>query len=134
MENYAKASDSQPPQTRVLIVEDDVDNAMTMAALLETLGCQTLIVTNGADAVTKAFEFGPRIVLLDIGLPVMDGYHVAQMLREAPELASVLIIAITGYGTPEDKQKAYSLGIDLHLTKPIKLNFLRELISVYGTE
>lgn len=135
MDTSTRASDPrQQPCSRVLIVEDDAVSAASMADLLETLGCETLIASDGAEALPKAFAFHPRIVLLDLGLPIMDGYQVAQLLRQAPELSSVLIIAITGYGAPEDKQKAYHLGIDLHMTKPVKVNFLRELISVYGQE
>lgn len=130
------ASAQKYPQTppKVLIVEDDADSAWSMAALMQELGCETRIASNGAEAIPKAFEFHPRIVLLDLGLPTMDGYQVAQLLRQAPELSSVLIIAITGYGAPEDKQKSYQLGIDLHLTKPVHVNFLKELIAVYGQE
>ena len=124
--------DRAPCFTNVLIVEDNVDTAISMAELLEDLGCKTLIAATGSEAVPKALEFQPSIVLLDIGLPGMDGYEVAQALRHNTELSSVLIIAITGYGAPEDKQKAYGAGIDLHLTKPVKIGFLKELISVYG--
>jgi CheY-like chemotaxis protein len=134
MESSANAPATSQHPPRVLIVEDEVDSAWTMAALMEQLGCETRIATDGTDAIPKAFEFHPRIVLLDLGLPTMDGYQVAQLLRQAPELSSVLIIAITGYGAPEDKQKAYQFGIDLHLTKPVKVNFLKELISVYGQQ
>ena len=132
MDSPARFHENQKSPTRILIIEDEVDSAWTMAALLEELGCETRIATDGAEAIPKAFEFHPRIVLLDLGLPTMDGYQVAQLLRQAPELSSVLIIAISGYGAPEDKQKAYHWGIDLHLTKPVKINFLKELISVFG--
>lgn len=133
MDTSAKPSGAQS-RSRILIVEDDLDNASTLAAVLEQMGCETLIATNGAEAVLKAFEFQPGIILLDIGLPTMDGYRVAQMLRQSPEFSAVLIIAITGYAESEDKQKAYERGIDLHLAKPVNINFLKELITVSGKQ
>lgn len=126
------ASEGELNCARVLVVEDEKETARSMAELLQELGCQTAIATDGTAAIRKAADFHPNIVLLDIGLPNMDGYGVAQTLRGMPDLRSVLIVAITGYGETEDKKRAYEVGIDLHLTKPVKIAFLKELISVYG--
>lgn len=134
MDTTASNSETQKRCRRILIVEDNPDAASSLAELLEVLGCETLIAPDGTKALQKAVQFQPNIILLDIGLPGMDGYQVTQALRQTPGLSSVLIVAITGYGEPEDKQKAYSAGIDLHLTKPVKIGFLKELISVYGQE
>lgn len=116
----------------MLIVEDEVATAVAMAELLQDLGCDADIAADGLSAIERAAEWRPDIVLLDIGLPSMDGYEVARSLREIPEVRSTLIIAITGYGATEDKKRAYEVGIDLHLTKPVKIGFIKELISVYG--
>jgi len=119
---------------RILIVEDNSDAATSLADLLEGLGCETLIAVDGIEAIPKATQFRPNIILLDIGLPGMNGYEVSQALRQTPGLSAVLIVAITGYGDPEDKREAYRAGIDLHLTKPVKVGFLKELIAVYCRE
>lgn len=122
----------QPTPVKVLVVEDNVDAAASMAELLEEWGHKPLVAHDGLEAVREAFSFQPEVVLLDIGLPNMDGYQVAQLLREMPDQSSALIVAITGYGQPRDKERAYEVGIDLHLTKPVNMNFLKELLSAYN--
>lgn len=119
---------------RVLVVEDNADSAASMAELLATLGFDASIAIDGAQAVEKAYTFQPDVILLDIGLPVMDGYHVAEELRQMPVASSALIVAVTGYGQPEDKEKSYKSGIDLHITKPVNVNFLREILKTYKQE
>jgi len=131
MDIPAKTPEQAQGGRRILIVEDNADSAAALAMLLEGLGCETLIAGDGGDALQKATQFSPNIILLDIGLPGMDGYEVTQSLRQTPGLTGVLIVAITGYGEPEDKRKAYRAGIDLHLTKPVKVGFLKELVSIY---
>lgn len=126
------AAENQTVPSRILIVEDDPDTADSLSELLGMLGCETKVARDGHEAVERAIGFKPKIVLLDIGLPGMNGYDVAQVLRRTPGLSSVLIVAISGYGEPEDKRNAYSVGIDLHVTKPVQVGFLKELISVYG--
>lgn len=132
MSNLAQFPGRPWTQTRVMIVEDEANIAYPMAELLEDLGCATLVVEHGDEARERASEFKPEIVLLDIDLPGLNGYGVAQALRETPELASLLIIAITGHNEPEDKQKAYGVGMDLHLAKPLPINFFKELILSFG--
>lgn len=122
----------QDHRSRVLIVEDDTAAASAMAELLEDLGCDADIAADGLTAIERTTEWRPDIVLLDIGLPSMNGYDVARRIREIPEVRSTLIIAITGFSETEDKKRAYEVGIDLHLTKPVKIGFIKELISVYG--
>ena len=102
-----------------------------MAEILEDLGCETLVVCEGTQARQKALDFMPEIVLLDIDLPGMNGYHVAQALRRTPELSSILIIAVTAHNEPDDQQKAYRVGMDLHLSKPLQINFFKELICAF---
>lgn len=129
MNNPAPAPATSLKKMRVLIVEDDENTAMAMAEFLKEMDCETLVANEGTRACQRAREFQPEIALLDIDLPGMNGYDVAQALRRTPELSGVLIIAITGHNEPEDKQKAYRMGMDLHLGKPIQVNFFKELIA-----
>jgi CheY-like chemotaxis protein len=116
---------------RVLIVEDHPDSAQSLAELMQLEGFDTRIAVNGAEAVTAAHKFLPDAVLLDIGLPVMDGYQVARELRHMPDSSTALIIAITAYGQPEDVDRSINAGIDLHMTKPVNLPLLREVLETY---
>lgn len=119
-------------KTRVLIVEDDENAALPMAELLKDLGCEPLVSGEGDLALDLAQIFKPEIVLLDIDLPDMSGYDLAHTLRRMPGMADALLIAITGHNTPEEQQKAYRVGMDLFLAKPLQLNFFKELIGNFG--
>jgi signal transduction histidine kinase/CheY-like chemotaxis protein len=105
---------------RVLIVDDNVDAADTLAMLLELDGHTTRAVYTSQDVLHQAPTFAPDVVLLDIGLPGMNGYEVAEKLRAMPALTGVLrLIAVTGYGKSEDHQRTKSSGFDDHLVKPV---------------
>jgi adenine phosphoribosyltransferase len=119
---------SQPQSRRILIVDDNVDSAESMASLQTRRGHVTRTAFNGPDAITAAAEFQPQAVLLDIGLPGMDGYQVARHLRDMPGLSGLLLIAMTGYASPEDRRAAKDAGFDEHLPKPVDLETLRELL------
>lgn len=119
---------------RVLVVEDNPESAMLLAELLDLQGFETAIAINGGEAIRKAHEFLPDIILLDIGLPVMDGYQVAQALREEPNAATALIVAVTGHSLPEDREQSYRAGIDLHMTKPVDIAQLKEILAAYKQE
>ena len=111
---------------RLLIVDDNTDSARSMAMLQTRRGHVTRTAFTGPDALTAAAEFLPEVVLLDIGLPGMDGYEVARHLRAMPALAGVFLIAMTGYASPEDLLAAQQAGFDEHLVKPVDLDTLRE--------
>ncbi|MCW1921440.1 PAS domain S-box protein [Luteolibacter arcticus] len=117
---------------KLLIVDDNHDGAESMAMLQELLGHQTRLAHTGPDAVTIAQEFLPDVILLDIGLPGMDGYEVARKLRAMPLLAHTLLIALTGYGSDEDRQLAREAGFDEHLAKPADQERLRRLMREHG--
>lgn len=121
----AVAADSQP-SIRMLIVDDNHDSAETMAMLQELHGHRTLTAHTGPAALTAASGFRPDVVLLDIGLPEMDGFEVARRLRAMPETKEAFLIALTGYGTAEDRERAKAAGFDEHLAKPANLELLRE--------
>jgi len=114
---------------RMLIVDDNRDSAESMAMLQELSGHLTRIAHSGPDAIAAAADFCPEVILLDIGLPGMDGYEVARQLREMPALTEAFLVALTGYGSAEDRERALSAGFNEHLVKPADLNQLRRWLD-----
>jgi len=112
---------------RVLVVDDNIDAAETMAMLLDQLGHEVSVAHDGEAALAAASENHPEVVLLDIGLPRMDGYEVCTRLRHEGS-NQALIAAVTGYGQPEDRRKAQEAGFDAHLLKPVSLEALKALL------
>jgi signal transduction histidine kinase len=104
---------------RILIVDDNADAANSLAEVLDLDGHITAPVYSAREALSRAASFAPDVVLLDLGLPEMDGYEVARRLRERPEFAALRIIALTGYGQAEDVRRSWEVGFDNHLTKPV---------------
>ncbi|HET8552353.1 MAG TPA: ATP-binding protein [Gammaproteobacteria bacterium] len=104
---------------KVLIVDDYASAAESLAELLNYEGFETRIASDGAEAVEAATEFRPEVALIDIGLPVMDGYEVARRLHEIPSLRDTRLIAVTGYGQESDRQRTKEAGFDRHVVKPI---------------
>jgi two-component system OmpR family response regulator len=102
----------------ILIVEDDLDTAESMAILLRLDGHRVYIACDGAVALELVAKSRPDVALIDIGLPRMDGYTLAKKLREKVNGRRPLMIAVTGYGHEEDRKKSLEAGIDLHLLKP----------------
>jgi signal transduction histidine kinase/CheY-like chemotaxis protein len=119
----------EPPQ-RVLIIEDNVVAADSLKTLLEMAGHSVTVAHTGREGIRQAREHRPDTVLCDVGLPGgMDGYAVARALRADPELASVYLIAMTGYGQEEDRRRAKAAGFDVHLTKPADVVTVRRLLA-----
>ena len=119
---------------RVLIVEDNLDAAEMLAVAVSHLGHVTKVAHDGASAITLATQFEPDVILLDIGLPVMDGFAVARALRELPEFNGVHIAAVTGWGQEEDRRKAREAGIDSHYTKPLSPVALQDLLAAIPSQ
>jgi len=119
----------QPAPLRVLVVDDNVDAAETMATMLELFGCTTLLAHTAAGALALAPDFLPEVALLDIGLPDFNGYELARRLRGLDACASTKLIAATGWGQERDRQLARDAGFDHHLTKPIDIERLRLLLQ-----
>lgn len=117
---------------RVLLVEDNADGAETVGALVSAFGHDVRIVHDGHAALAAALQTTPDLVLLDIGLPGKDGFAVASELRAQPALSHTLIVALTGYGRDEDKQRAWSAGIERYLVKPVTADALHEVMAVAG--
>jgi two-component system CheB/CheR fusion protein len=117
------------PPRRVLIVDDNEDAANSLAMVLQLSGHETASVYTAADALEHAAVFKPDVVLLDIGLPGMDGYEVAQRLRELPGLRGIKLVAVTGYGRSDDRLRARDAGFDDHLTKPVEFEVLDRTLA-----
>jgi PAS domain S-box-containing protein len=113
---------------RVLVVEDDHDSAQSLAMLLKLWGHRVEVALDGTRALDSARSFGPEIVLLDIGIPGMDGYEVAGRLR-SEHGADLKLVALTGYGREDDRKRAHDAGFDWHLTKPLEPPRLREMLA-----
>lgn len=114
---------------RVLIVDDNVDTAQTLARLLQRAGHKVTLAHDGIEALKKARQMSPEAVVLDIGLPGMDGFEVARQLRRESSCAGTTIIALTGYGQPHDRHQALSAGFHHHLVKPVDLAELKQLLA-----
>lgn len=114
---------------RILVVDDNVDSAEMIVAMLEDWGHEAHHVVDGPTAVERALELRPDIVLLDIGLPGMDGHEVAARLRAEPTTKRVRIIALSGYGQESDRVKSRAAGCDEHLVKPVDMNLLRRTLT-----
>jgi PAS domain S-box-containing protein len=123
------AAENPDTPRRILIVDDNEDSAWTMATLQSMRGHETRTAFTGPDAVAAAAEFLPDVVLLDIGLPGMDGYQVARQLRAMPALAGTFVVAMTGYGRDEDRALTEAAGFDRHMVKPVDLELLRQWLS-----
>ena len=116
---------AQETPRRILIVDDNTDSARSLATLQKRRGHETHTAFTGPDALTAAAEFLPDVVLLDIGLPGMDGFEVARQIRAMPALRGVFIIAMSGYGRDEDRAEAKQAGFDEYLVKPVDLDQVR---------
>jgi two-component system CheB/CheR fusion protein len=123
-----------PPQApaaarRILVVDDNADSASSLASLLELSGNEVRMAGDGLEAVRLAEEFAPDVVLLDIGLPGIDGYEVARRVRQRPELRDVKLVALTGWGQDEDRRRSREAGFDHHMVKPLRASALETLLA-----
>jgi signal transduction histidine kinase/ActR/RegA family two-component response regulator len=113
---------------RVLVVDDNRDAAESLGVLLKLLGADAHVVYNGPDALGALATYKPAAVLLDIGMPGMDGHEVARRIRQQAEFQDVTLIALTGWGQEEDRHRSQSAGFDYHLIKPADVNALQTLL------
>ena len=124
-EGREKGSD---PGWRLLVVDDNVDSADSIAMLLQVSGHEVRVAYSGPEALETAVEYQPDIVLLDIGLPGMNGYEVARRLRDHPDLKKAKLMAVTGYGQDADRVQSREAGFDYHLVKPVDPQKLQEVL------
>jgi len=127
-----EAQPSPPPAAathaqRILVVDDNPDVATLLADLLQTMGHTVRVASDGPEALEVATSFAPTLALLDIGLPIMDGYELARKLRERGVVAP--LIAITGYGQERDRERAREAGFSEHLVKPVSQDSLVRVIE-----
>ena len=114
---------------RVLIVDDNVDTAEGLGRLLKRAGHQVALAHEGRQALDRARTFSPDAIVLDIGLPGMDGFEVVRLLRAEPCGVDALIVAVTGYGQEEDRRRTLDAGFDHHLVKPVEFAALTKLLE-----
>jgi CheY-like chemotaxis protein len=121
--------DGRSPSLRVLVVDDNVDSAETIGFVLRKMGHQIRTEYDGQSAVAAADAFRPDLILLDIGLPGMNGHEVAREIRQTPWGGTTTIIAVSGWGEESDKQQSREAGFDHHVTKPLDLEGVQRLLT-----
>lgn len=117
---------------RILVVDDNRDSAESLAMLLELTGNETHTAYDGLEAVEATATFKPDVVLLDIGLPKMNGYEAARKIRAEPWGKKMVLVALTGWGQDEDQQRSREAGFDGHLVKPVDYAALTKLLAELG--
>ena len=122
-------SEGSPPR-RILIVDDDIDAAEALGELLRDCGHEVATAHDGPQALDRARLQRPDVVLLDIGMPEMDGYEVAKRMREELGLGDALLVALTGYGEDRHRRLTREAGFDHHITKPVDASKLEELLTL----
>jgi CheY-like chemotaxis protein len=133
---FVRSTEARPDfsANRILVVDDNRDAADTLADLLRALGATVAVDYRGRSALDRVPTFAPTAVLLDIGMPEMDGYEVARRLREShpPQKGAPLLIALTGWGQESDYRRSELAGFDHHLVKPPNIEQLRALLCTAG--
>jgi CheY-like chemotaxis protein len=119
----------QPAPGRVLIVDDNRDSANSLATLLKLTGHDVYTANDGLEAVEVTAKLEPEIILMDIGMPRLNGYEAARRIRTQPRIERVTLVALSGWGQPEDRRRSKEAGFDAHLLKPVDLAALTELLA-----
>lgn len=133
-----KASEPEPeatgkpftiaPRHRVLVVDDNRDAVTSLAMLLKMLGSEVKVANDGATALSFLEDYQPNVILLDLGMPNMDGYEVARRIRESPQTERIILIALTGWGQEDARQRTQAAGFDQHLVKPASVTQLQAIL------
>jgi CheY-like chemotaxis protein len=124
-----RASDTSSARRRVLVADDNQDGAESLGAALKLSGHQVVVTYDGFAALDAARSFSPEIAFIDIGMPGLSGYEVARAIRAVDWGRSIYLVALTGWGQDEDKSRALGAGFDMHLTKPVDLQLLEEVVA-----
>jgi signal transduction histidine kinase len=125
----AKEPHGQSCSHRIVVVDDNRDSAESLARLLRLIGHEVRTAYNGEEALETVRAYRPDLVLLDIGLPILDGYEVAKRIRSDPELEGIVLVALTGYGGDEDRRQAQASGFNSHMVKPLDFEALQTLLE-----
>jgi CheY-like chemotaxis protein len=123
-----RAEAPAPRSHRILIVDDNSDHTDSLAALLRMAGHDIATAYDAEDALARATAFRPTVVLLDIGMPRMNGYELARRIRLEPWGEAAILIALTGWGQADDRRRSREAGIDHHLTKPVEFPAIAKLL------
>ncbi|MGI4849465.1 MAG: hybrid sensor histidine kinase/response regulator [Janthinobacterium lividum] len=125
---------ASPPHgaLRVMVVDDNADAALTLAMIIEASGHQAEVANGGAEAVGRIEAFRPDLMFIDIGMPGMNGYETAQAIRALAQHADTYLIALTGWGTEEDRKRSVDAGFNRHLTKPVQLLTVQQILAEFG--
>jgi CheY-like chemotaxis protein len=113
----------------VLVVDDNIDAAVSLGMLLKLAGQDVRVAYDGPTALRQAVDFRPELILLDIGMPIMDGYEVCRRLRRESGLEKMTVVALTGWGQEEDRRRSQEAGFDHHIVKPVEPSVLERLIE-----
>jgi CheY-like chemotaxis protein len=127
--DIAPSVKTTPERFRILVVDDNHDSALSLAMMLSIMGHETRTAHDGESAVATAESFLPEVILLDIGLPKLNGYEVAQRIRESAWGQSMFLIAVTGWGQEEDRQRSSEVGLNVHMVKPVEPAALERLLA-----
>ena len=132
MSDNAEIKNTAPVSRRILVIEDNSDSAEVLQTFLEINGHEITVKNNAADGLEAARQIDPDVIICDISLSgELDGYDVAEEIRRQAQLKSTFLIALSGFGRPEDKEKSKSAGFNEHFTKPTDFDALIELINNY---
>jgi CheY-like chemotaxis protein len=128
------AQDTGPPSTgrRILVVDDNRDGADSLAMMLRLLGHEIKTANDGVEAVAEAERFRPEVILMDVGMPRLNGLDAARRIREQPWGKAITIIALTGWGQHNDRERSREAGCDGHLVKPVNLADLEKMLGGRG--
>jgi DNA-binding response OmpR family regulator len=121
--------DTVPPPHRILVVDDNVDATECLALFLSLQGHDVQTAFDGVQAIEKADQFRPNVIVIDIGLPVVDGHDAGRRIRQFAWAQRATLIALSGWGHDEDQQKSRAAGFDHHLVKPVNLTVLSEILA-----
>jgi CheY-like chemotaxis protein len=129
----AEARTAPPAGRRILVADDNRDGAISLAEMLTVMGNETQTAFDGLEAVAVAEAFRPGVILMDIGMPKLNGYDACRRIREQPWGRGVVIVAQTGWGQDDDRRRSAAAGFDFHLVKPVDPAVLEELLARTAT-
>jgi CheY-like chemotaxis protein len=125
----ASAAGEPALRQRILVVDDNVDAAESLGTMLAYSGHDVRVAHGGVEALNAARDFSPNVMILDLGMPEMDGYAVARAVRSDPKIATTRLIALSGYGQAEDRRRTADVGFDEHLVKPVEHDVLNAALG-----
>jgi CheY-like chemotaxis protein len=120
-------------QHRILVVDDNLDSAKSLALMLRMMGNETRTANDGLEALEIAADYEPNLIMLDIGMPRLNGYETARRIRDEKWGRDIVLVALTGWGQEEDRRKSHEAGFDSHIVKPIEPDSLEKLLSSLPT-